>query len=273
MGARARTWRCLIGPALVLALAGCGSTSVTAPVEKRDAVPTSATAGSYTVREGDTLYGIAFRYGLEFRKVAAWNGIGPPYRIVAGQRLRLTSPDGERPVTRERVVRVDDPLGPTTDAASPAAATVQPEAVARTRSRTPPATVPARVGWVWPTKGRVLRRFAEGGNKGVDIGGRLGAPVCAAAAGRVVYSGSGLVGYGKLIILKHNNSYLSAYAHNDRLLVKEGDSVVGGQRIAHMGQTGTQEVKLHFEIRRDGKPVDPLKYLPTRGPRQEDSDA
>jgi lipoprotein NlpD len=119
----------------------------------------------------------------------------------------------------------------------------------------------------------VIRAFAQSGNKGVDIAGDLGSPVLAAAAGRVVYSGSGLVGYGKLIILKHNNSYLSAYAHNDRLLVEEGASVAGGQRIAQMGRTGTQEVKLHFEIRRDGKPVDPSKYLPLARPAQEEADA
>jgi lipoprotein NlpD len=170
---------------------------------------------------------------------------------------------------------VDDPLGPSAEAAPAAAAApaARADAGAQHRAQTSRASAPQRVVWVWPARGRVLRGFAEGGSKGVDIGARLGAPVRAAADGRVVYSGSGLVGYGKLIILKHNNSYLSAYAHNDRLLVKEGDSVVGGQRIAHMGQTGTQEVKLHFEIRRDGKPVDPLKYLPTRRPRQEDSDA
>ena len=132
---------------------------------------------------------------------------------------------------------------------------------------------PEALAWVWPATGRVLRGFSEGGNKGLDISGRTSSPVRAAARGRVVYSGSGLVGYGKLIIVKHNKSYLSAYAHNDRLLVKEGDSVRGGQRIAQMGQTGTQEVKLHFEIRRDGRPVDPLIYLPRRDLRQEDSDA
>ncbi len=227
------------------------------------------------MRDGDTLYAIAFRHGLDFRKVAAWNGIGPPYRIVPGQRLRLTSPDGGPTVSVEGPTRVDDPTGPTTKASPPAAAAsaARADAGAQRRAQTSRPSAPQRVAWIWPAKGRVLREFAEGGNKGVDIGGRLGAPVRAAADGRVVYSGSGLVGYGKLIILKHNNSYLSAYAHNDRLLVKEGDSVVGGQRIAHMGQTGTQEVKLHFEIRRDGKPVDPLKYLPTRSRRQEDSDA
>lgn len=123
---------------------------------------------------------------------------------------------------------------------------------------------PEVLTWVWPATGSVLRGFSEGGNKGLDISGRTGLPVYAAARGRVVYSGSGLVGYGKLIIIKHNKSYLSAYAHNDKLLVKEGDSVKGGQRIAQMGQTGTQEVKLHFEIRRDGRPVDPLIYLPRR---------
>ncbi len=275
MAARAWTWRCLLGPVILAALAGCSTTSVRAPVEKRDAVPTAADASSYRVREGDTLYGIAFRYGLDYRKVAAWNGIGSPYRIVPGQRLRLTRPEALPPSPRERGPRIEDPLGPMESPGPLAAAAATPAREGAAPKRAPPRADagPDRIGWVWPTRGRVLRGFAEGGNKGVDLGGRLGAPVRAAAPGRVVYSGSGLVGYGKLIILKHNNSYLSAYAHNDRLLVQEGDSVVGGQRIAHMGQTGAQEVKLHFEIRRDGKPVDPLKYLPTRSPRQEDSDA
>jgi lipoprotein NlpD len=121
------------------------------------------------------------------------------------------------------------------------------------------------VHWRWPAQGQVVRHFSpKNGSKGIDIAGRSGQAVNAAAGGRVVYSGSGLRGYGKLIIIKHNNSHLSAYAHNERLLVKEGDTVNGGQRIASMGRAGDRQVKLHFQVRRNGKPVDPLRYLPKR---------
>ena len=120
------------------------------------------------------------------------------------------------------------------------------------------------VAWIWPASGKTVGTFSESGSKGVDIAGKAGDPVIAAADGRVVYSGTGLRGYGKLVILKHNNTYLSAYAHNQNILVKEGQSVSKGQKIAEMGNTDADQVKLHFEVRRQGKPVDPLKYLPVR---------
>ena len=122
------------------------------------------------------------------------------------------------------------------------------------------------LNWTWPAKGQLIEPYSRRGNKGLDIAGDLGQPVYAARGGRVVYSGSGLIGYGKLIIIKHNKSHLSAYAYNDRLLVKEGDNVTGGQRIAHMGRNNAKQVALHFEIRRNGKPVDPLRYLPKTRP-------
>ncbi|MFT3849993.1 MAG: peptidoglycan DD-metalloendopeptidase family protein [Propionivibrio sp.] len=120
------------------------------------------------------------------------------------------------------------------------------------------------VGWIWPANGKTVGTFSEGGNKGVDIAGKAGDSVIAAGDGKVVYSGTGLRGYGKLVIIKHNNTYLSAYAHNQNILVKEGQSVTKGQKIAEMGNTDADQVKLHFEVRRSGKPVDPLKYLPQR---------
>ncbi len=120
------------------------------------------------------------------------------------------------------------------------------------------------VSWMWPANGKLLGTFSEGGNKGIDINGKAGDPVLAAGAGKVVYSGTGLRGYGKLVIVKHNNTYLTAYAHNQNLLVKEGQSVTKGQKIAEMGNTDADQVKLHFEIRRQGKPIDPLKQLPQR---------
>ena len=123
---------------------------------------------------------------------------------------------------------------------------------------------PDSVAWMWPATGRILAGFSEATNKGVDIVGKIGDPVVASASGRVVYSGTGLRGYGKLIIIKHNQTYLSAYAHNSNLLVKEGQNVVRGQKIGEIGDTDSSQAKLHFEIRRLGKPVDPLKYLPAR---------
>lgn len=186
--------------------------------------------GYYRVRRGDTLYYIAWRYDLDYRVLADWNRIPPPYTIFPGQILRLRAPEGRpRPVPR------------------------------------PPLRRPAPV-WRWPTAGPVARAFtAHGpGRGGIEIRGRLGQPVYAAAAGRVVYSGSGLPGYGQLIIIKHNDNYLSAYGYNRRLLVGEGQRVRAGQAIAEMGAVGRQGPMLYFEIRRDGRPIDPLRLLPRR---------
>jgi lipoprotein NlpD len=282
-------------------LAACGSTTVRAPVETRQAIPartqpaareataappiarqsaapqpaaagpTAPQAAAHTVKAGETLYRIAVRNRLDYRQVAGWNGVRSPYRIYPGQHLRLSSPASTASapaadLTAPAPAIAGDP-GPDGQRAEALAPTVPEPGALPTGP--PPAAAPASeiaadrpVAWTWPAKGRVMRRFTEAGSKGLDIAGRPGAPVRAAAAGRVVYSGSGLVGYGKLIIVRHNNTFLSAYAHNERLLVKEGESVASGQHIAHMGQTGAQQAKLHFEIRRDGKPVDPLKYLP-----------
>ncbi|RMD69280.1 MAG: LysM peptidoglycan-binding domain-containing protein [Gammaproteobacteria bacterium] len=192
---------------------------------------------------GDTLYGIAWKYRLDPRTLARWNRIPPPYIIYPGQRLRLTPPKST-------------PARPL------------PSKTPKTRKAPPPpprkAVAKKGIPWTWPAFGRVISTFSprDPNRKGIDIAGRKGQLVYAAAPGKVVYSGSGLVGYGKLIIIKHNENYLSAYAHNERLLVKEGDQVRAGQPIAVMGKTGTDRVKLHFEIRYRGKPVDPLKFLP-----------
>jgi lipoprotein NlpD len=255
------------GIAGAVLLAGCSS-ATKAPVEARTGRAAVPASGAHVVREGDTLYGIAWRYGLDFREIARWNRIGPPYVVHPGQQVRLQGPAVRREAAPEvsTAARRPGPPAPDRDRRTAGAAPAAVGAAASDDARGP-------VGWTWPARGRIVRRFAEEGSKGLDIAASLGAPVRAAAPGRVVYSGSGLVGYGKLIIVKHNNSYLSAYAHNDRLLVEEGESVSGGQHIAQMGHTGTQEVKLHFEIRRDGQPVDPLDYLPTSAPPKEDSDA
>jgi lipoprotein NlpD len=278
-------------------------------------------AESYTIRRGDTLYGIALDHGLDYREIAEWNALANPDVIREGQVLRLRPAAGSaqsasgvqvNPVTSVGAVTAR-PLGesqPTTAKTEPRAATqtasVQPKLEApkseppksEPPKSEPPKSEPPKSGstkaeaakpegakpeapkteagrpaasegddgvdWSWPASGRLVARFAEPANKGVDIAGRKGEPVLASAGGRVVYSGEGLRGYGKLIIIKHNNTYLSAYAHNDSILVKEGQSVTRGQKIAEIGSTGTDQAKLHFEIRRLGKPVDPLKFLPER---------
>ena len=265
-------WRLLFHVAIVSLLSGCGSSAVKAPVEGRTNYA-SRSPTYHTVKKGDTLYAIAWQHGLDYREVASWNRIRAPYLIYPGERLRVKRP----PAYKASKTRPGKPGQPVRSSAksgsaggsrfgSGAARTPPPPQVARTESRpvikkSEPRAAKA-VNWTWPAEGKVVRRFAKEGNRGVDIAGKLGQPVYAAGDGRVVYSGSGLVGYGKLIIVKHNKEYLSAYAYNDKLLVQEGDTVAGGQRIADMGRTGANQVKLHFEIRRNGKPVDPLRYLP-----------
>jgi len=234
---------------------------------------------NYTVQPGDTLYSISWRYGYDHRQVAAWNEIPPPYQIYVGQQIRLISP-------YQRTARPGPShTSPPTGAIAPATGSVavsRPAEIApsttapipATHSRTQARVVenPAKrhhndkIAWHWPTDGSVRNRFdPSSGKKGLDIEGRMGQPVLAAASGKVVYSGDGLIGYGNLVIIKHDDTYLSAYGHNRRLLVKEGNEVKQGQKIAEMGDSGKQGVILHFEIRRDGKPVDPLRYLPKRG--------
>lgn len=218
----------------------------------------------HIVRRGETLYAIAWRYALDYRQVAKWNGLAPPYRIHPGRRLRMVVGGGTLPDTSPgpRVVTAPREVPKVTPRPSP----TNPEDSQRD-APTPSSTVPqwpdtdvAR--WQWPTQGKVVGSFAQSGGNGINISGRASQTVYAAAAGRVVYSGSGLIGYGELIILKHNKQFLSAYAHNNKRLVKEGDVVAGGDPIARMGRTGIDRVMLHFEIRRDGKPVDPRAYLP-----------
>jgi lipoprotein NlpD len=218
--------------------------------------------GFYTVKPGDTLTRIGLDAGQSPQDVVRWNHIENPNRIEVGQVLRVAPPtDGEvvvKPVTKPSITTTSS--GPASSPGS--AATLPAEAAASAASR--PGPVEGNVSWVWPASGAVLAGFDEVKNKGVDIGGAAGDPVLAAADGRVVYVGAGLRGYGNLIILKHDNVYLTAYAHNRTLLVKEDQSVLKGQKIAEMGSSDTDRVKLHFEVRRQGKPVDPVKYLPAR---------
>ncbi len=232
----------------------------------------AVTTGQYVVRRGDTLYSIAFRYGWDWKALAARNNIAAPYTIRPGQSIRF---DGGSSTTQPSVAKNTTPVAPVvvnkptstesgvSKSTSPAAA---PSSQASASAATPAPSGGGVSGWIWPTDGTLIGRFASNGslNKGIDIAGQLGQPVLAASNGTVVYAGSGLRGYGELVIIKHSDTYVSAYGHNRRLLVREGQQVKVGQNIAEMGSTGTDRVKLHFEIRRQGKPVDPLQYLPSR---------
>jgi lipoprotein NlpD len=300
-------WRAsILACAAALGAAGCASTGP-APVEDRSINPssrprttsappkTSAPAsGTYRVERGDTLYSIAFRRGVDYRELAEWNGIAPPYTIYPGRELRMSPSHGAaRPIAQ---------TAPTTPAAAPPAARPAPatpppfEPVAAQPlpstnagtpshvgsptatppvAATPPPPVAAPsdtaaasgdVAWRWPADGQVVGGYVGGDpmRQGIDIAGKSGAPVRAAADGTVVYSGNGLIGYGELIIVKHNPAFLSAYGHNRKRLVQEGDHVQAGQTIAEMGSTSANRDELHFEIRRNGKPSNPLDYLPRR---------
>jgi lipoprotein NlpD len=234
---RSRLARGLCLATLCVVLAGCG------PKTRWDHTPQD----EHVVRGGETLFAIAWRYGKNPADLARWNRLADPSKIYPGQVIRLTAPPGM------------------TASSSRAPATSGPAQTSQPRPLPPLPTQPAP-NWIWPTAGRVAVRFGErpGTGTGILIAGSYGAPVQAAAAGSVVYAGDGLIGYGKLIILKHNDTYLSAYGHNATLLVREGESIKKGQRIATMGEGPGREPRLHFEIRQNGQPVDPLKYLPAR---------
>jgi lipoprotein NlpD len=317
----------LIG-ALPLLTGGCSSSGRPAPVVERNTIPPVAKQASvkavktpdarpqiHNVQKGDTLYGISLEYGLDYKEIAEWNAIVPPYTIRVGQQLRMRPaappeqsaqvvvtplkspamaesalPAGEAsqssgdaallktepkalklPYSEQALAVVKPTPVPMVPLAPPAAgqaanavsSTAAVSAVKAPEEKKEAATDDDdKLEWAWPAQGKVVGEFNESASlKGVDIAGKSGQAVNAAAAGKVVYSGSGLRGYGKLVIVKHNKTYLSAYAHNSQILVKEGQSVTRGQKIAEMGDSDADRVKLHFEIRRFGKPVDPLKYL------------
>ena len=229
----------------------------------------------YVVKKGDTLYGISFEAGVDVREVAELNNIDNPSAIQVGQELRIPVPAPVKAVESKTIARSTTPPGgiktqpkagklPYSEGALAQAESMQEDK--RDASVVAPAKEADEEGdleWGMPSSGKVVADFSETANrKGVDIAGKQGQAVVASASGKVVYSGSGLRGYGKLVIIKHNKTFLSAYAHNDQVLVKEGQSVSKGQKIAEMGSTDTDQVKLHFEIRKFGKPVDPAQYLP-----------
>jgi len=276
------------GPVLVLSavvLAGCAAPrqpAQRAPVVDRSPVPAVTAAatplpagaenagkpGYYTVRPGDTLIRIGLETGQNWRDIQTWNGLVNPNLIEVGQVLRVVPP--------ESVVASAPAAAPATVTQPIASSSAQGRPLTESGSSAAPAptSAPAQaqaqaaagddIRFLWPATGPVIDPFDESRNKGVGIGGRAGDPVIAAADGRVVYAGAGLRGYGNLIILKHNNTYLTAYAHNQTLLVREDQNVRQGQKIAEMGSSDADRVKLHFEVRRQGKPVDPLNHLPRR---------
>jgi len=238
--------------------------------------------GYHTVKPGDTLIRIALDNGQNWKDLVKWNNLDKPDLIEVGQVLRVVAPGvdpaaaGTRPVVTAKVET--RPLGVPTAASAPSApGTAAPVAAAASTPPAPapiataPAPAPAPrdggeddIHWMWPASGPVASGFDDARSKGMAIAGKAGDPVFAAADGRVVYAGSGLRGYGNLVILKHNNTYLTAYAHNQALLVREDQAVRRGQKIAEMGSTDADRVQLHFEIRKLGKPVDPAKLLPPR---------
>ena len=276
-----------------LVLAGCGTRMTKAPVEDRGTSSASSSPSSvpgvvvtpikplpgaenagkpgyYTVKAGDTLIRIGLENGQGWKDIARWNNLDNANLIEVGQVLRVVPPSATAATERGVVAR---PVASWAVVPASAASTPKPAASAAVAVPAPiPAPTPAAaaasseddVPFIWPASGTLLAGFDEARNKGYDISGKAGDPVLAAADGRVVYAGAGLRGYGNLVILKHNNTFLTAYAHNQALLVKEDQTVRRGQKIAEMGSTDADRVKLHFEIRRQGKPVDPVRYLPAR---------
>ncbi|MEC6391400.1 peptidoglycan DD-metalloendopeptidase family protein [Acinetobacter pittii] len=220
----------------------------------------------YTVRSGDTLSGIAMRYGLDYISIAEMNDIAPPYRIYVNQSLRLKKGSSPRTVSTqvmaqpEQIKRQTIAL-PTTQPVTPV---TQPTTTAQSTNTTVTSVAPnSSLRWIKPNNGPVIQGFNLANNvKGIRYGGNQGDPIYAAADGQVVYAADGLKEYGNLVLIKHIDGYISAYAHNSKMLVKSGDNVTAGQKIAEMGSTGASQVMLEFQIRLDGKPINPINLLP-----------
>jgi lipoprotein NlpD len=264
---------------LTILVVGCAQKGRIAPVESRSVTvdpeveqqsasgmrllnPGPVPDGFYRVKRGDTLASIALEHGLDWREMAQWNQISDPNLIDVGQLLRVRDPKLRLATKRPAQSSVTQATQPTT----PPVANKPADAAASTPPSATPATAasPAATGWRWPSNGQVVSQFSEGGRKGIAIAGAPGEAVYAAEAGKVVYAGNGLRGYGNLVIVKHDGDLLSAYAHNRSIMVKEGQLVKRGQQIAELGMTDADKPMLHFEIRKAGKPVDPLGYLPNR---------
>ncbi len=261
-------------------ITGCSTTY--APVEHRNS--TSYKAGQsvkkrhvgktptfYRVKTGDTLYSIAWKYGQDYKNLAYRNKIKAPYRIYVGNNLRLLPYSSKNNAKKTKVsgnkgrkkYSRGQGKAKSTQVKSTQAKRTQVKSAKTSSAKTKTFTGSNRLRWSWPVKGKVIQRYSPGsGKKGIDISAAKGSLIKSAEAGKVVYSGQGLVGYGRLIIIKHNDTFLSAYAHNQTLLVNEGQVVRKGQSIARLGRSGTDRYKLHFEIRKNGKPVNPMTYLP-----------
>jgi len=265
-------FRHLMPVIMVLLLTACN----TSDIFMDSAYNPKVTWGRHVVSSGETMYSIAMRYGWNYRELASANNISEPYQIRPGQVIRLDlepsqavarrSSQSAAPASSGRPSSSSGPSSTRQSGSSQASSSSRPSASSDNKSLQPRQAANSDVDWKWPHVGPIIAKFSPDGdmNKGVDIGGDEGDPINAAASGSVVYAGSGLLGYGKLIIVNHSDQYLSAYAHNRSILVNEGDRVNQGDQIAEMGDTGTNRVKLHFEIRKNGDPVDPLKYLPHR---------
>ncbi len=207
------------------------------------------TSKYYKVKSGDTLYSIGHRSGHDYHQLAAWNHIHPPYKIKTGQTIKLFKPNNPSSIRKKAVKRLSITQKKRNTSQKKSSFSISNEKV-------------LTLYWQWPLKGRILKTYSQSGNKGIDIQAKAGQLIEAAAKGKVVYSGSGLIGYGKLLIIKHNDRFLSAYAYNRRLLVKEGQKVKKGQIIAEVGKNSNNKFSLHFEIRKNGQPVNPVNYLP-----------
>lgn len=297
-GIGGRNWITGVMLGVALVMAGCATSHVPAAIEDRGTMSSNASQGVstdvgkplpgienlgkpgyYAVRPGDTIMRIGLDTGQNWRDVARWNNLENPNLIEVGQVLRVIPPTASSSAAATSAIATSPSPLALTDIAGVvkppvAQSTIAPVSGAAATAVKPAPATPAptagasgsdeNVGWIWPAQGTLLAGFDEVKNKGLDIGGKAGDAVLAAGDGRVVYAGAGLRGYGQLIILKHNNTYLTAYAHNQLLLVKEDQTVQKGQKIAEMGNSDADRVKLHFEIRRQGKPVDPSRYLPSR---------
>ena len=260
------------GQTVLIALVALGLTACSTPPRTKPATITdrstpvvSAPAqepvppGFYRVKRGDTLIRIALDNGQSYRDIAAWNNITDPNLIEVDQVLRVKPP----PSSARVVTKPIEPIKPADSKASAdkkvATKKVEEKEVAAAEPKADAVDPPIKLSW--PAKGKVVEEFNEAKNKGIDIAGKMGEPIQAAADGKVVYAGNSLRGYGNLVIIKHDNTYLTAYAHNRTLVVKEGENVRKGQRIAEMGDSDANMVKLHFEVRMNGKPVNPMQYL------------
>jgi len=254
---------------LLVFLVACSTTQRPAPVVDRKQpprasapaskpAPATAAEGTYVVKKGDTLYSIALENGADYRDVAAWNSLNDPTKISVGQVLRVVPPEESRvQVGRAKLPERGEarPL----DLPPPASTKTPPPQPAKPESK----PEPSAGDFIWPARGKVIAGFAEPRRKGIDIDGKLGDPVVAAASGRVTYTGTGIPGLGKLVVIKHDNGFITVYAHNKDILVKEQQAVKRGQKIAEVGNTDADRPKLHFQIRKGSAAVDPMRYLPS----------